>query len=531
MHDRLTAEKKHGVTSREGGPYSVWWNGGLRTTANFHNQIGLLTETIGGPTPTRDWRLRQSIEYSLTANFAVLDAASRHRETLLLNVYRMASASIARGRTAEPRGYILPADQPDFPTATKFVNALLQAGITVHRARERFLVNGRPYPAASYVVRTAQPFRPHVLDMFEPQRHPDDIPHAGAPPRPPYDAAGWTLAYQMGIEFDRIRDAFDGPFEPIHGRAKPPAAHIRPLPASAGKSTIGFTTSHRANDAFIVVNRLMGAGERVFWHEGKTMYISAGDAALPIVRNAAADLGLTFTAVAEPPPAGALELRPVRIGLADNGGGSVPSGWLRWILERYEFPFEVVAPAALEAVGLDRFDVLVLPDDVMPGAAATGRLKAFVQQGGTLIAIGRATSIRTSLGVPLSNPVDGLRPERYFVPGSVLRARLDTRLPAAFGFEPEVDVFFDNSPVFRLPPDADARGIRPIAWFPTDTPLRSGWAWGQQHLKDAVIALEARVGRGRLLLFGPQITFRAQSHGTFKFLFNSIYSGPALQAP
>jgi hypothetical protein len=290
-------------------------------------------------------------------------------------------------------------------------------------------------------------------------------------------------------------------------------------------------TSHRTNDAFTVVNRLMRAGERVFWSSGETMYITAGDAAPPIVRDAATGLGLAFTAVADPPPPAALELRPVRIALAVNTGGSVPSGWLRWILERYEFPFEVVAPHALETIALDPFDVVILPDDVMPGAGAIGRLKAFVQQGGTLIAIGRATSIRTSLGVPVTNPVEGLRSERYFVPGSVLRARVDTQLPAAFGFGPEVDVFFDNSPVFRLPPDAAARGIRPIAWFPTDTPLRSGWAWGQQHLKDAVIALEARVGRGRLLLFGPQVTFRAQSHGTFRFLFNSIYYGPALQAP
>jgi hypothetical protein len=272
----------------------------------------------------------------------------------------------------------------------------------------------------------------------------------------------------------------------------------------------------------------MRAGERVFWGGGDTMYITAGEAALPIVRNAATDLGLAFAAVADPPPAGALELRPVRIGLADTDGGSVPSGWLRWILERYEFPFEVLAPPALEAVDLDRFHVVILPDDVIPAAAATGRLKAFVQQGGTLIAIGRATSIRTSFAVPVTNPVDGLRPERYFVPGSVLRARVDTRLPAAFGFEPEVDVFFDNSPVFRLPSDAAARGIRPIAWFATDMPLRSGWAWGQRYLKDAVIALEARVGRGRLLLFGPQVTFRAQSHGTFRFLFNSIYYGRAV---
>ena len=100
----------------------------------------------------------------------------------------------------DPRGFILPADQPDFPTATKFVNALIKTGVTVHRATAPFTVAGKNYPAGSYVVKAAQAFRPHVLDMFEPQDHPDDIPYPGGPPTRPYDNAGWTLAYQMGVQ-------------------------------------------------------------------------------------------------------------------------------------------------------------------------------------------------------------------------------------------------------------------------------------------------------------------------------------------
>ena len=83
-------------------------------------------------------------------------------------------------------------------------------------------------------------------------------------------------------------------------------------------------------------------------------------------------------------------------------------------------------------------------------------------------------------------------------------------------------VMFDQSPVFRLLPDAAARGIRPVAWFATASPLRSGWAWGQTYLEGGVAAIEAKVGRGTLYLFGPEITFRAQPHGTFRFLFNAI---------
>ncbi|MEO8000224.1 MAG: M14 metallopeptidase family protein, partial [Gemmatimonadaceae bacterium] len=262
MHERLAIENKPGATMRSGGPYDGWWNGGIRNTATFHNTIAVLTEMIGSPTPMRiplvkerqipggdmampiapqEWHMRQSIEYSVSLNRAVLDHASRLRENLLFNIYRMGKNSIERGsrdtwtanprRDAEvaarvrgaesfvwaaqhaseyrdPRGYIIPSDQADFPTAIKFINSLRETGITIQRATAAFSVAGKQYPAGSFVVPTAQAFRPHVIDMFEPQVHPDVFPFPGSPPTPPYDNAGWTLAFQMGVHFDRVLDAF-----------------------------------------------------------------------------------------------------------------------------------------------------------------------------------------------------------------------------------------------------------------------------------------------------------------------------------
>ncbi len=98
----------------------------------------------------------------------------------------------------DPRGYIIPSDQADFPTATKFINALIKCGVTVERATAAFTVNGKQYPANSWVVKCAQAFRPHVLDMFEPQDHPNDFQYPGGPPVPPYDVTGYTLALPDG---------------------------------------------------------------------------------------------------------------------------------------------------------------------------------------------------------------------------------------------------------------------------------------------------------------------------------------------
>ena len=575
MHTRFAAERKPGVTMRSGSTYSTWWNGGLRTTAYFHNQIGLLTETIGSPTPgeipfvrekqvpsadlpypiaPQPWHFKQSIEYEMTANRAVLDAASRYRELLLYNMWRMGKNAIDRGnrdtwtaaphrtgdphdpRARDPRGYVIPSDQPDFPTATKFVDALLKNGIAVQRANEAFSVNGTRYPSGSYIVRTAQAFRPHVLDMFEPQDHPDVIPYAGAPPTPPYDNAGWTLAFQMGVKFDRILDVFEGPFAPVTS-VRPPAGHV-----TGAANPRGYLVSHHQNDAFIAVNRLLKAGEDVYWLRDRTiggapngtgmMYVAARPSTRAILEQAT-PLGLTFVGVADAAPADSLKLAPVRIALIDRPTGTAPSGWVRWLLERYEFPFETVSTSALED-GIGRFDVLLLTDEVAVPRRSIPALKQFLEQGGAVLAIGDSTAVAYDLGLPIGDALvaensDGrlhtLPSELFFVPGSVLRVRVNNSTPLGYGFEPEVDVFFDSSPAFRIQPGE--RDVQRVAWYATETPLRSGWAWGQHRLKDTVAVIDAKVGKGRVLLFGPEVTYRAQPHGTFKFLFNGIYYSKA----
>ena len=614
MHARFAAEGKPGVTMRSGSTYSTWWNGGLRTTAYFHNQIGLLTETIGSPTPIdipfvperqlpsadlpypiapQRWRFRQSIDYSVTANRAVLDAASRNRESLLFGMYRMGRNSIERGSrdswTVSPRSltsagsvgrgdyerqfrdparrdaraYILPADQPDFLTAIKFVDALLKTGVRVHRATAAFHVGSRTYPSGSFVVKTAQAFRPHVLDMFEPQDHPDDIPYPGGSPTPPYDSAGWTLAFQMGVKFDRILEGVEGPFEQVeHGSA--PAGRVTGPPTAAG-----YFVSHHQNDAFRAVARLLAAGQDVFWPRDRSlgntpggtgvMYVPSRSGTRAILEKAAADLGLTFTGVAATPSGSAFKLRPVRVALWDRYGGSSPSGWTRWLLERYGFRFDVIYAQNIDAGELkERYDVVILTDDAVldardrsDGAAdippeyrrTTGtltsarslpQLRQFVEAGGTVIASGRSTAIASELGLPVTNALvetrgDGVRPlnsDQYYVPGSVLRVSVDNTIPLAYGFEPQVDLFFDNSPVFRLGAGGANTATR-VAWFSSAAPLRSGWAWGQKYLENGVAVADGKLGRGRVLISGPEITFRAQSHATFKFLFNAIYYATA----
>jgi hypothetical protein len=570
MHSRFALEGKPGVTSRSGANYSTWWNGGLRTSPYFHNQIGLLTETIGSPTPVdipfvaaqalpksdqplpissqQKWRFRQSIEYSITANRAVLDYASRNKDRLLFDIYRMGANSIDRGsrdswtttprriQTAktfdelrapalrDARGYIIPSDQPDFLTATKFINALIKNGVSVQRAAGPFTVNGKAYPPGSYVVKADQAFRPQVLDMFEAQDHPDDFAYPGASPTPPYDIAGWTLAFQMGVKFDRILEGFDGPFEKVPAEAKPPAGKITNVAAPAG-----YLLSHEVNDAFIAVNRLLQTQEEVYWLKssfmanGKTypigtQFIPAKPATLAKLQTMALEIGLSFDAVAAKPAGEAMMLRRPRIALWDRSGGSVPSGWTRYVLEKFEFPFTVVSQDVLEQGKLaEKFDALVFVDDADTTTAAP-ELKQFMQDGGTIVAIGHSTRLAYALGLPVDDALDKLTRRDFYVPGSLLQARVDNTNPLAYGMPDHADFFFDASPAFRVRPGANA-----VAWYDSATPLRSGWAWGQKYLENAAAVAEVNVGKGKLFLFGPEVLFRSQPHGTYKLFFNALF--------
>jgi hypothetical protein len=330
-------------------------------------------------------------------------------------------------------------------------------------------------------------------------------------------------------------------------------AEIRPPQGTISQVTnpAGYLFTHEANDSFVALNRLVQGGDAVYWlserisADGKswpvgTHYVSTSSSTLPRLQQLAQDIGLNFQAVSRAPDSAALRLRPTRIGLWDRHGGSTSSGWTRFVLEQFEFPHTVaLADSFAEGRLSEKFDVIIFVDDAMDTPSVTAdlaaQLRTFLDDGGTVLAIGGSTALGYSAGLPMTNALievergrtQPLPQTKFYVPGSILQARVDTDHPIGYGFSESVDFFFDRSPAFRLNSNASDRGTRPIAWFDSATPLRSGWAWGQNYLKDTVAVLEAQVGRGKLVLYGPEILFRAQPHGTFKFLFNGIYAARA----
>jgi len=635
MINRMHQEDRPGYTRLDGSVFSTWWNGGLRTTPYYHNIIGILTEIIGNPTPSKvplvperlvpnngtpypitpqDWHFKQSIDYSVSLNYAILNHAVRHGDELLYNIWLMGRRSIEKGkkdnwtmypkyaqavenefkksqksksdddeeeayygyRTGLPaqfydsvytdlanrdaRGYILSADQPDFPTAVKFMNALIKSGILVQKAAESFTVNGKEYPANSFIVKTDQAFRPHVLDMFEPQDHPNDFLYPGGPPIRPYDAAGWTLVFQMGVEFDRVMEDFEGPFTRI------PYGEIQAPPSRSLTSGSGYLLDTRNNNSFMAVNDLLKAKVKVYRTISSSNGLPAGSFYVDSngkkhLEKASQEYGVYPVPVNSMPKEAKL-IQRARIGLYDYYGGSMPSGWTRWILEQFHFEYQLVFPAEIDAGDLnDKYDVLVFIGPGIPDAdskrnsrsqpkpeeiddkyhhmlgdfsveKSVSQLKTFIENGGEVISVGAATDLGYHLGLPVADALVEIGPkgeakslsgEKYYIPGSVLEMQVDKDQPINYGMGENSYIMFNRSPVFKLAPSAANQGVEPIAWFGEEEPLRSGWAWGQSYLKNGVTAYEAKIGKGKFYAFGPEITFRGQSHGTFKMLFNGLY--------
>jgi hypothetical protein len=650
---RFLEEGKGGSVSRDEAAYDTWSNGTERTTTYFHNQVGILTEINGNPTPMeiglvldrqlprRDvpmpippqkvWHFKQAIDYVLSVQRAILDLASRQKESFLFRIWRMGMNSIERGnkdqwtvvpswidqakaaaakeaaaepgrrgaalevgsatvvpskyydlmRTPErrdPRGYIIPSDQADFITATKFINCLIKAGVEVQRATGPFTVGGKSYPAGSYVLKAAQAFRPHLRDMLEPQDHGADFFYPGGPPRPPHDMTGYALALQMAVQFDRILDAFDGPFERLPFGQTIRIADGKVVSPAKG-SAAGYLLSHEVKDSFTATNRLLAAKEDVYWLKtpfttaGKTypvgtIYVPSKATTRALVDKLSAEIGVSFEGSATRPTGEAFKLRPVRVGLWDEYGGNMPSGWVRWMFEQqFQFPtFEVVYPPQLDAGNLKaKYDVILFLAGIPePGVQAAGysrnappanlppewadkvgnvsvaktipQLRKFVDEGGTIIGAGEAANLAYHFGLPLTDhlvertatgELRPVPPEKCFLQGVLVTANVDKTNPLAYGMPDKVDVFFDESPTFRLGPGALAQGVRAVAWYEGDKPVSAGWGWGQAYLQGGIGGVEAALGKGKVFLFGPEITFRAEPHGTFPFLFNAIYYGAA----
>jgi hypothetical protein len=504
------------------------------------------------PWPGGTWRLADIVDYNLTAMRALLHAASRYRDELLLNFHAMGRRSIERGTKEGPYAFAIPPDQHDPAAANALVNLLVEGGVEVQQVSEPFKLGDTVYPVGTAFVMMAQPFRAYAKSLLEVQKYPARKLGGSGTPERPYDVAGWTLPYQMGVRVDRIEQAFEAPLVSRFDRATTspawPLGYARPE---------YYLVDARGSAGAVAANRLLAAGLRVEWtaasfsqdgfsYQPGTLIVRPVAEARAHVEKLARELGFRVFGARGRAPA-SMPLHLARVGLYRPWNDAIDEGWTRWLFEQYAVPFKTLRDAGIRAGGLrEAFDVIVLPgissqrliegnrkgsfpDEYVGGLGEAGvaALKAFVEAGGTLVCLdGSAQLAIDALKLPVKNVVNGLPAEQFFCPGSIVKLDIDPSQPIGFGMLPQNAAFFSFSSAYDVTPGPD---LRVVARYGEKDILMSGWLEGEPVIAGKAAVVDVKAGLGRAVLIGFRAQHRGQSMATFRLLFNAILTGGSEQ--
>jgi len=508
------------------------------------------------------WRLRDAVDYMRTASLAVLDYAARNREFLLHNRYQAGRDAIQRYEAEPPYGYIVPQQQRDPMAAVELLRRIAFHGVEVVQLAQDATHDGITYPRGTWVIPMNQAFAELVRQLFEVQVYPDLREYPDGPPEQPYDAAGWTLPYQLDVRVIEakapLEPAFRGAMRPVQGdpgaARDDPTAPLASHPVAAGiAAPVGQVVGAGArvaldpaqNHSFRVITRVLAQGGTVRYDPGAGGRYVVDGVAAPTVERWVRELGLR----AERTGAAGQASARSRIGLYQPWRASMDEGWTRWLFDDYGFPYTRITNADFQAGGLGtRFDVIILasdPPDLLLNGYAKGSvppryeggiggdgvrvLDAFVREGGTLVCLSQSANFAIQqLHLPVRNVVSGLVRQDFFASGSILEVMVDPAHPVMAGMPERAKVFFDNSPVFTTLEGFEGAALAQYA--PQGSPLLSGYLLGEKHLQGYAAALDVKHGRGHVVLIGFRPQWRGQPVGTFRVLLNAALFGRDLAA-
>lgn len=500
------------------------------------------------------WSLADVVDYQFTSALGLLEGVANNRETLKRNFYLMNRRAIDLYAKGSPYAYVIPADQRDPGAVVKLVQLIQAEAGEVRRAEAPFTADGRTYPAGTYVALLSQPFGRWIKDLLEPQKYPDiRWPFASAPIDRPYDVTAWSLGMLMGVDTIKVDAPFDARLALL-----PDGFDARLGRVSGNGGT--FVLDHAADAAVTASNRLLKAGADVAWaHEPIVVNGRSFGPGAIIVRGASreqvarvsSELGLAVEATASV-SARTLPVRAPRIALFEPWGGNMDAGWTRWLLEQHDFSYTQARAADLRQPNLhSRFDVVVFPEmsvaQIMRGITARSaypehkgglgedgvrNLREFVNAGGTIVTLGNSAQFAIEhLGVPAENVLRGLDQDTFFCPGSILKIAVDNRHPLGFGMPESADAMFINNGGYRVLPAFTATQASVVARYPQEPLLRSGWIIGDEKLRGSAASIDFTTGRGRIIMHTFRVQNRAQTWGTFKLFFNSLYLATSTAQP
>ncbi len=373
------------------------------------------------------WTLKQIVEYGDAAAFAGIAHVAKYHTEFLTNFYRVHRDWV--NYHGSPYAFVIPAQQRDPFETYELLDILKRGAVEIDEASASFRAGDTTYPAGSYVIRLAQPYGAFAKTMLEQQKYPDLRLFPGGPPQPPYDVAGQTLGYLLGVTVDPIA----APFEASLTRVSTLTPRQTPLPPAPRWA---YVIGPESNAGFIAAARLQKANVPLFRAlAGVTVSgraIPAGAWIVPptaaargVLEGVARETGLAVLGADTPLDVDGIRLKPgTRVGLW-RGANNMPGGWMMWTLEQYGINHRVIAAEDFSGDLYAKYDAILLPGGISRdtivhgldpakndkefawaygvGEAGWKKLAQWVRDGGTLVAIGDSVeTARALLDLPIA---------------------------------------------------------------------------------------------------------------------------------
>ena len=559
--------------------YMVWVANNRNAIGRFYETFGnslpqTMTRTLGGnftsvewyrPNPPYEesvWSLRNNVNFAQSGVLHSLEWAAENRATLLRNFWRKSNNSLNRGRTEGPFAYVVPADQPRRANVAHLLNTVRRQGIEVHRAQAPGSWGEVSVAVGDYLIRMDQPYRDFVQSLFSVQHFPEDAPR-------PYDDVGWTFGYLYNIDVQAVEDR---EVQDLAAELVTEAVHL-PGRVSAGPGTAWYAVVPDASNETLRARFELGqtpvyAAREEIALRGRT--IAPGAWLVPAdriersrIEQWATGHGFEVVGLTDRQVQGVERHRTQlpRIALLHSWRNTQDDGWVRYNLDRMGIPYEYFPEDRLAGTDLrQRFDVILFPEqgrgssaraifegldpddgplpwrphadypalgqfsqtDDMTGGMGYGGLAAlqrFMEQGGTFITLGSATTLPVDFamvrGVSLAQP-DGL-----FVPGSIVQGRVERPAsPIAYGYSGNVPLINRFGPYLNVSDALEDNVV--FRYGAADELFLSGLVIGGGQLAERPAVVTVPSGQGHLVLFGFNPLHRYQAHGLFSLVWNSI---------
>lgn len=541
--------------------------------------------TFPNPWPGGVWRLRDIVDRQKVSAWATLDLAARNKETVLENMYLKASRQTERGAAGAVKAYVINIAQHDPLTVTKMVNKLLGQGVDVQRASAAFTHEGKQYAAGSYVVPMAQPKMGVVRWMLGETRYPQNsyTRNPDGTPIRPYDMSTDTTNEFMGVIADPVASVVTASLTLLKDTVKSAGTVAK---GSNGYLLDGKLNDavHAVNlllDKNVAVRRVDQASGAAKVGD----FVVDAAAPADLVATVARTTGVDFTAASTDFNSGSHAVVRQRIAMYERyGGGNSDQGWTQFTLEQWGFAYANLMDAELKAGNLKaKYDVIILPSDNVAtltgerggrggaagggrgaapaappanaaagappaGVAAGGRagggggiiggvppeyrsgfgsegveaLRAFVQAGGTLVTFADAASLPIErFNLPVKDVVAGKNSKDFWSPGSTFKVKVNNTNALAYGMPQDaLAVWLQGCQAWDIT-DPNAK-VQTIVSYVDKNVLKSGQLDGEAVIAGKAAMVSVPMGSGNVVMIGFRAQHRAQTHGTYKLVFNSL---------